>query len=129
MWTLLFGWIPQDDEPIKLNSAIFTLCNVLKWVVASAAEAEVGALFLNCKEGKVIRTILEEMGHEQPVTPVYCDNATAVGIANKTIKRLRSKSMEMRFFWIIDQAKWGRKTDSMASRLRKSWILSIEAPC
>ena len=102
------GWVPKDGEPIKLNGAIFTLCNVLKWVVASAAEAELGALFLNCKEGKVMRTILEEMGHTQPATPVHCDNATAVGIANKTIKRLRSKSMEMRFFWIVDQAKWGR---------------------
>ena len=102
------GWIPQDDEPIKLNGAIFTLCNVLKWAVASAAEAELGALFLNCKEGQVMRTILEEMGHEQPTTPVHCDNATAIGIAKKTIKCLRSKSMEMTFFWIIDQAKWGR---------------------
>jgi len=102
------GWVPKDGEPIKLNGAIFTLCNVLKWVVASAAEAELGALFLNCKEGKVMRTILEEMGHTQPATPVHCNNATAVGIANKTIKRLRSKSMEMRFFWIVDQAKWGR---------------------
>jgi len=39
------GWVPQYDEPIKLNGAIFALCNVLKWVVASASEAELGALF------------------------------------------------------------------------------------
>ena len=99
------GWVPKDEEPIKLNGAIFTLCNILKWVVASAAEAELGALFLNCTRGKIMRIILVEMGHTHPVTPVYCDNATAVGIANKTIKWLRSKSMEMRFFWIVHQAK------------------------
>jgi len=46
------GWIPKDGEPNKLIGAIFTLCNVLKWVVASAAETELSALFLNCKERK-----------------------------------------------------------------------------
>ena len=39
------GWVPQDDEPTKLNGAIFTLCNVLYWVVVSATEAELGAFF------------------------------------------------------------------------------------
>ena len=102
------GWLPKDGEPIQVNGAIFTLCNVLKWVVASAAEAELGALFLNCKEGKIIRTILTELGHPQPPTPVHCDNATAVGIANNTTKRQKSKSMEMRFFWVVDQARLGR---------------------
>ena len=39
------------------------------------------------------------MGHPQPKIPVHCDNATAVGIANNTIKRQRSRAMEMRYFW------------------------------
>jgi len=43
------------------------------------------------------------MGHAQPKTPVHCDNATAVGIANNTVKRQQSRSMEMRFFWISDK--------------------------
>jgi hypothetical protein len=30
------------------------------------------------------------MGHPQPKTPVHCDNTTAVGIANNTIKRQRA---------------------------------------
>jgi len=45
------GWTPKDGDPIKLNGAFFTLCAILRFVVASAAEAELGALFLNCKEG------------------------------------------------------------------------------
>eukprot|EP00804_Cyclotella_cryptica_P025622 CCRYP_002829-RA/>CCRYP_002829-RA protein AED:0.38 eAED:0.38 QI:0/0/0/1/0/0/2/0/285 len=36
------------------------------FVVASAAEAELGGLFINCKEGKIQRLILEELGHQQP---------------------------------------------------------------
>jgi hypothetical protein len=47
--------------------------------------------------------MLINMGHLQPKTPVHCDNAMAVGIANNTINRQRSQSMEMRFFWIGDK--------------------------
>jgi hypothetical protein len=97
------GWLPQDNLPIKLNGAIHIISTILKFVAASAAEAELGALFVNVKEGRVIRLTLEELGHPQPPTPIHCDNSTAAGIANNTVKRQRSRSMEMRYFWIADQ--------------------------
>ncbi len=53
----------EHGRPIKLNWTIFTLCTVLKFVASSVAEAELGALFLNVKEGRVIRLTLAEMGH------------------------------------------------------------------
>ena len=90
-----------------MNDAIYTFCGILKFVVASAAEVELGAPFLNCKEGKVIHLIFEELGHKQPPTPIHCDNKTAAGIANDAVKKQRSRSMEMRFFWITDQVKNG----------------------
>jgi hypothetical protein len=68
------GWSPKDGDPIKLNGAFFTLCTILRFVVASAAEAELGALFLHCEEGIIFRRTLEELGHPQPRTPVHCDN-------------------------------------------------------
>jgi hypothetical protein len=43
------------------------------------------------------------MGHPQPQTPVHCNNATAVGITNNTIKRQRLRCMDMRFFWVGDK--------------------------
>ena len=43
------------------------------------------------------------MGHQQPPTPIQCDNKTATGIANDTVKKHRSRSMEMRYFWVTDQ--------------------------
>ena len=101
------GSVPVNGRPIKLNGAIFIMCGILKCVVASAAEAELAALFVNAKEGKIIRMTLEEMGHKQPPTPIHCDNVTATGIANDTVKKQRSRSMEMRFFWITDQVKIG----------------------
>ena len=42
------------------------------------------------------------MGHPQPPTPIHIDNTTAVGIVNNTIKRQRSRAMEMRYFWLLD---------------------------
>ena len=81
------GALPKDGDPIKLNGAFHTLCSILRFVVASAPEAELGALFLNCQEGMIFKATLEDLGHPQPKIPVHCDNATAVGIANNTIKR------------------------------------------
>jgi hypothetical protein len=51
----------------------------------------------------IFQMTLEELGHPQPKTQVYCDNATAVGIANNNVKRQRSHSMEMRYFWVSDK--------------------------
>jgi hypothetical protein len=80
------GWKADPTKPIKLNKAFFTLCTILRFVVASTAEAELGALFLNCKQEMIFRLTLEQMGHPQPPTLVHCDNSTAVGIANNSFK-------------------------------------------
>ena len=84
------GSIPRDNSPIILNGAIYSMCKILKFVAASAAEAELGALFLNAREAKIMRLILLELGHPQPPTPIHIDNTTVVGILNNTIKRQRS---------------------------------------
>ena len=39
--------IPVNGQPIKLNGNNHIKCAILKLVAASAAEAEIGALFLN----------------------------------------------------------------------------------
>jgi hypothetical protein len=75
----------------------------LKFVVASAAEAELGAHFHNCQGGTIFRQTLSNMGHPQPKTPVHFDNAMAVGIGMNTIKRQRLGSMEMQYFWVGDK--------------------------
>ena len=54
----LLDSVPKDEEPIKLNGENFTLCTILKCVESSAAEAELGALFMNVKEGCTIRLTL-----------------------------------------------------------------------
>jgi len=96
------GSLPKHGQPIQLNGAIHVTCTILKLVAASAAEAELGALFHNAQQAKIIRLTLQEMGHPQPATPIHIDNTTAVGIVNSTIKQRRSRSMEMRYFWLLD---------------------------
>ncbi len=97
------GWILHDNIPMKLNGAIHVISTILNFVAASTAEAELGALFVNAKEGHVIRLILQELGHPQPATPIHCNNSTAAGIANNTVKCQQSCLMEMQYFWIADQ--------------------------
>jgi hypothetical protein len=45
------GWLPKDDEPIWINGAFHIGMNVISFVIVSAAEAELGALFHNCQTG------------------------------------------------------------------------------
>ena len=71
-------------------------------MAVSAAEAKSGALFVNGKETKIMRLILEEIRPQTP-TPVYCDNKAAAGIANDTVKKQRSQLMEIRYFRVTDQ--------------------------
>ena len=77
-----------DVQPTPLNGAIYMYVNdsILKCVVASAVGEDLGALFLNCKEGKVIQLVLHKLGHPQPPIPIHCDKQTEVGIANKSVK-------------------------------------------
>ena len=68
--------------------------------MSSAAEAELGALYINAREAVYIRQILEEMNHKQPPTPIQIDNSTAVGIVNNKILPKATKAMDMRFHWL-----------------------------
>jgi hypothetical protein len=94
--------IPQDTEPIFINGAIHITCTILKLMVSSAAEAELGAIFLNAQEAKVICLVLEKLGHLQPPTPIHINNNTTVGIVNKTIKQQWMRAMKMQYFWLLD---------------------------
>jgi hypothetical protein len=70
--------------------------------MSSAAEAELGAMYINARKAVEERIILEEMGHKQPATPVQVDNSTAKGIINKLVQPKRTKAMDMHFHWLQD---------------------------
>ncbi len=96
------GSLPVDGDPIKLNGTIHITCPILNLVAALAAEAELGALFLNAQEAKILRLTLLELGHPQPPTPIHIDNTTTLGFVNNTIKCQCSRAMEMQYFLLLD---------------------------
>jgi hypothetical protein len=102
MWKFFHGFASGSHQTHQIEWGIFYLVWISRFIVASAAYAELRALFLNCKQTTIFRLTLEEMGHPQPPTSIHCDNLTAVGIVNKTIKRQQSQSMEIHFFWVAD---------------------------
>ena len=57
---------------------------------------------MNAHEAIPIRNTLEELGHNQPPTPIQVDNTTAVGFIHKQIKQRRSKAINMRFYQLQD---------------------------
>lgn len=92
---------PNTSSP--LNGAIHITSVILKHVMASAAEAELAALFYTAQDACSLRETLSELGHPQPPTAIQTDNECAEGIANDTVKQRRSKAMDMRFYWIRDR--------------------------
>ena len=70
--------------------------------MGSAAEADIGGAYINVQEAVPIRTLLRELGHPQPATPIQVEKSTVDGFANDTIKQKRSKAMDVRFYWIHD---------------------------
>ena len=103
----------SDDPsvtPTPNNGPIHVLCSLLSMVVSSAAEAEVGAAFMNGQMGCPIRQTLIELGHPQPPTPIQTNNECAKGILNDTVKQKRSKAIDMRFYWLRDRINQGQYT-------------------
>jgi hypothetical protein len=76
----------KSPEQDTLNGSILNVAAVIKNVVASVADSEVGACFHNAQSGAPLRVTLTELGHTQPPTPLRTDNSTAFSIVNETIK-------------------------------------------
>jgi hypothetical protein len=53
MGTFFYGLDSKNGEPIKLNGAFHTNLSIMRFVVASAAEAELGELFHSCQTGMI----------------------------------------------------------------------------
>ena len=90
----------KDEQYPANNGAVLTVSQIIKAVMSSAAEAELGALYINAREAIPMRNLLTEMGHPQPPTPLQVDNTTALGVVKQTIQPKRTKAMDMRFHWM-----------------------------
>ncbi len=90
----------SDTKDPANNGAVLNIAQLIKAVMSSAAEAELGALYINAHKAVPQQHLLEEMGHLQPPTPIQTDNSTALGVVNINIQPQRMKAMDMRFHWL-----------------------------
>jgi hypothetical protein len=101
-------FLSNNNDPPPNNGAILTNATIIKAVMSSAAEAELGALYLNAKEAIHLHQILHEMGHPQPRTPIQTDNMMAERVIKKINQPKRTKAMDMRFHWLRDHEAQGQ---------------------
>lgn len=92
-----------DNAP--LNGPIHVHSSIMRNVLSSAAEAELGAAYHNAQDACPMRQTLIFLGHQQPATPLQTDNKCAHGILTDTVKQKRSKAIDMRFYWLQDRVK------------------------
>ena len=91
----------SEDVPVpNINGPILTIAQIIKFVMSSAAEAELAGLFICAKAMVPLRQSLIKMGWPEGKTPIQCDNSTAFGVAKKTIIPRKTKSMDMQFHWL-----------------------------
>jgi hypothetical protein len=87
--------VPTKSDPIpRLNGAVHLTIKIMKNVLASVAEAEVAACFVNAQEACTLRQTLEALGHPQPATPIQTDNS----ILNASIKQKQSQAINMQYY-------------------------------
>ena len=59
-------FLSNNTENPPNNGAVLNISTIIKNVMSSAAEAELGTLFLNAKTAVPMRKTLKELGHPQP---------------------------------------------------------------
>jgi hypothetical protein len=90
----------KEDIPFN-NGAIHNILQIIRAVMSSAAEVELGALFINvnAKTAVSMRQMLAELGHPQPRTPMQINNAMAHVLLTNKIQPKELKAMDMHFHW------------------------------
>ncbi len=75
------------------NSVVLTIAQIIE--MSLAANAKIGALYINCQEVVPACHTLEFLGHPQPPTPIQINNTTALGVVNNNgMKKLKAMDMK-----------------------------------
>jgi len=101
-------FLTEEDPIPRTNGPVLTISQIIKFVMASAAEAELAALYITAREMIPLRNALNEMGWNQPKSPIQTDNSTAAGFVHDTIIQRRIKMIWMRLHWLRCRAAQGQ---------------------
>ena len=94
-------FISENDTMTRWNGSVITLVQIIKFVMSSASEEELGTLFITAQEMEAMHNILEEMKRPQPKSTIHTDNSATAGVVNNTIFPRKLKTMELRLHWLI----------------------------
>ena len=88
-------FLSEDKHIPSNNGAVHNTSSIIKAVMSSAAEVELGALYINAREAVPMRLLLQEMGQPQPKTSMQTDNTTALGVVTNTVQPKHTKAMDV----------------------------------
>ena len=98
------------------NEPVLTLAKIIKFVMSSASEAELGAMFITAQEMVVMRQTLQEVKWPHPKSPLQTDNSAAAGVVNNTIVPKNLSTMDRRLHWLRCREAQGQFRYYWASR-------------
>jgi hypothetical protein len=93
----------KGDPPTKNNGLLGVYSKIIPVVCAAASDAEYAALFQIAQLMYFYRIVCEACGYPQGPSPIYVDNDVARGIADRSVKVKRSKSIDKSFHYIRDR--------------------------
>jgi hypothetical protein len=96
-----------EETKVPLNGPVHSMCERIRNMIASTVEAAIGALYANTCKGEELCITLEEMGHQQLLTPIMMDTMATNRIVNDMVKQKRSYAIDMHFYWLKDRCQQG----------------------
>ena len=92
----------SDGENPPHNGSGLNIAQLIKTVKSLAAEAELGALYINAQEAIPLQVTVNKMGYPHPQLPILMqtDNLTIQGVITNNIQHRCTKTMDMRFHWL-----------------------------
>ena len=73
--------MPPENGPVHVE------CSIMRNVMESATESELGGLFEKCQKATSVKKTLADMSHQQPPTLVATYNTAANSMVNVTSKQ------------------------------------------
>ena len=93
-------FLSGNDFMPRCNGLVLTIAQIIKFIVSSASESELGALFITAQEMVAMRNTLEEMKWPHPKSLIQTEKSAAAGVVNNTIVPRKLKTMDWRLHWI-----------------------------
>ena len=92
--------LSENNAMPRWNGPVLKLAKIIKFVMSSASEAELGAMCIKAQEMVAMRQTVQEMKWPHLKSPIQTDNSVASGVVNNTIVPRKLKTMDRRLHWL-----------------------------